>query len=187
MDQNNHLSNVDWAEWTMGEVLTHYPGARRAIFRRYHLGGCSSCGFSLDETLGNLCQRNGALDPHEVMEEVTRSAEADREMEISPHELKELLTQDPPPHILDIRTREEWDAVRLPQATFFSNHLMQEMLVGWPKDRLVVIIDHHGQRSLDAVAYFLGQGFQHVKSLQGGIDAWARQIDPDMPRYEIEA
>ena len=32
----------------MGEVLEVFPGAQRALFRQYHIGGCGSCGFSLD-------------------------------------------------------------------------------------------------------------------------------------------
>ena len=33
------------SESTMGEVLDVYPGARRALFKKYHIGGCSGCGF----------------------------------------------------------------------------------------------------------------------------------------------
>ena len=46
----------------MREVLENFPGAQRALFRRYHIGGCSSCGFSPDETLAQVCARNGNLD-----------------------------------------------------------------------------------------------------------------------------
>ena len=43
---------------TMGQILETLPGARRAIFARYHLGGCQSCAFSNDETLEELCYRS---------------------------------------------------------------------------------------------------------------------------------
>ena len=43
------------ANSAMREVLEIFPGAQRALFRRYHIGGCSSCGFSPDETLAQLC------------------------------------------------------------------------------------------------------------------------------------
>ena len=46
---------------TMQQVLEVYPGARRALFRRYHIGGCSSCGFQPEETLEKVCQRNNNL------------------------------------------------------------------------------------------------------------------------------
>jgi rhodanese-related sulfurtransferase len=41
-------------------------------------------------------------------------------------------------------------------------------------------------RSLDAAAYFQGQGFENVKGLRGGIDAWSREIDASVPRYHLE-
>ena len=51
----------------MREVLEAYPGAQRALFRRYHIGGCSSCAFQPEETLAALCQRNGGLKVDEVL------------------------------------------------------------------------------------------------------------------------
>ena len=50
------------ADSAMEEVLVVFPGARRALFRKYHIGGCSSCGFKMDETLGDICDRNNNLD-----------------------------------------------------------------------------------------------------------------------------
>ncbi|HUC86039.1 MAG TPA: hypothetical protein VL970_12655, partial [Candidatus Acidoferrales bacterium] len=59
----------------MREVLEKYPGAQRALFRKYHIGGCSSCGFSPDETLGQVCARNGGLDVDEVRGHIRSSHE----------------------------------------------------------------------------------------------------------------
>ena len=55
---------------TMAELLEAYPGAQRALFRNYHIGGCASCGFRSDETLAQVCHRNDGLDPEEVVESV---------------------------------------------------------------------------------------------------------------------
>jgi hypothetical protein len=55
---------------TMAELLRDYPGAQRALFRAYHNGGCSSCGFSPDETLAALCQRNEDLPVEEVVDTI---------------------------------------------------------------------------------------------------------------------
>jgi adenylyltransferase/sulfurtransferase len=38
-------------------------------------------------------------------------------------------------------------------------------------------------RSLDAASYFVGHGFEHVRSMSGGIEAWAQEIDPTLARY----
>ena len=69
---------------TMEEVLTAYPGARRALFRQYHIGGCSSCGFKMDETLGDICDRNNNLDVAAVLAEINSSHEADLKILIKP-------------------------------------------------------------------------------------------------------
>ena len=51
---------------SMRELLEQFPGAQRALFRRYHIGGCSNCGFRPDETLAGVCARNENLDVDEV-------------------------------------------------------------------------------------------------------------------------
>ena len=88
--------------------------------------------------------------------------------------------------ILDIRTREEHEAVRIEGTRFLDQVSMQEVLATKPKDDLLVILDHDGSRSLDAAAYFAGHGFRNVKCLRGGIDAWSVHVDPSLPRYTLE-
>jgi rhodanese-related sulfurtransferase len=172
-------------DMTMAELLEAYPGAQRALFRNYHIGGCASCGFRPDETLAEVCQRNDGLDPEEVLESVRRAWEQDERMMISPQEVKDLL-ETKGAEILDIRTREEYDAVRVEGAQFLDHARLQEVLATKPKDDLLVILDHNGSRSLDAAAYFAGHGFTNIKCLRGGIDAWSVQVDPNLPRYTLE-
>ncbi len=171
---------------TMRELLEQFPGAQRALFRRYHIGGCASCGFSPEETLAGVCARNDHLDVEEVMEEIVSSDAADRALQIEPAELASRLTNGEPLKLLDIRTREEFEAVKLPGAQLFSQELMQRALSDWSRDDLLVIYDHKGARSLDAAAYFQGHGFENVKSLRGGIDTWSSEVDPKLPRYHLE-
>lgn len=171
---------------TMKEVLETFPGAQRALFRRYHIGGCSSCGFQPEETLSALCVRNNRLDVQEVVEHIRQSHEEDQKIQISPADLAALLSAENPPRLLDIRTREEWDTVKIESAVFFTQDLMQEMLSRWPRDLPLVIYDHQGKHSMDAAAYFLGHGFTKVRSLRGGIDAWAQGVRPDLLRYQLQ-
>jgi rhodanese-related sulfurtransferase len=172
-------------EITMRELLELYPGAQRALFQRYHIGGCSSCGFSPDETLGGVCARNDNLPFQEVAEHIRQSHEQDERMRIDPAELATRLS-DGTTRVVDVRTREEWEAAQIEGSLLLTQELMQEILSRWDKEALLVLVDHHGTRSLDAAAYFAGHGFTDVKSLRGGIDAWSREIDPNVPRYHIE-
>ncbi|HEY1583731.1 MAG TPA: rhodanese-like domain-containing protein [Chthoniobacterales bacterium] len=171
---------------TMRELLEQFPGAQRALFRRYHIGGCASCGFSPEETLAGVCARNENLDVDEVSEHILTSDLADRAMQIEPQELSERLAAGETIHLLDIRTREEFDAVKLPDAELFTQESMQEIMVKWSRADLLVIYDHQGARSMDAAAYFQGHGFEKIKSLRGGIDAWSAEVDPKLPRYHLE-
>ena len=86
----------------MREVLEKFPGAQRALFRRYHIGGCSSCGFSPDETLAQVCARNGNLDAAEVLTHIESSHEQDAKILISPVELTQLRQADQSVRLVDV-------------------------------------------------------------------------------------
>jgi rhodanese-related sulfurtransferase len=169
---------------TMRDLLVRLPGAQRALFRHYHIGGCSSCGFRPDETLAEVCARNGDLAVNEVIEHLLASHEADQQVQLSPAEAAKFVNERKA-RLVDIRTREEFDAVHIDGSTFFTQELMHE-LGGWDRDTLIVFVDHQGTRSMDACAYFTGHGLENVRALRGGIDAWSCEIDPNLPRYELE-
>ncbi len=172
------------AETPMQELVSQFPGAQRALFRGYHIGGCSSCGFRPEETLAEVCERNGGLAVSEVVAFLNQAREVDEQMEISLTEANALL-QSGEVTFVDIRSREEFEAVQLPGSVLFTEELMHE-LPGWDRSRPIVFVCHHGVRSMDAAAYFAGHGLQNVRSLRGGIDAWSCEIDPLLPRYELE-
>ena len=75
----------------MRELLEQFPGAQRAMFRKYHIGGCSSCGFSPEETLAGVCARNENVDVEEAIEHIIASDAAERAMQIEPRELADTL------------------------------------------------------------------------------------------------
>ena len=169
---------------TMKRVLELFPGAQRALFRRYHIGGCASCAFQPDETLAGLCARNN-LNPDEVLRHIESSHEQDQELLVAPSELAKL-REAGSVRLVDVRSREEFEAARIEGAVLLSQPVMQDILGHWPREGLMVIYDHRGQHSLDAAAYFTGQGFRQVRCLRGGIDAWSKEIDPKIPRYRLE-
>jgi rhodanese-related sulfurtransferase len=170
---------------TMHEVLEVFPGAQRALFRRYHIGGCSSCGFQPDETLAQVCARNGNLDVAEVLAHIQSSHEQDVKVLISPKELSELLQQDKSVKLVDVRSREEFEAVHIEGSVLLSQNVMRELMASGSNTNPVVVVDHAGKNGLDAAAYFMGHGLQNVRCLRGGIDAWAQEVDPKLRRYKL--
>src|SRR3954470_20933541 len=91
---------------TMRELLVQFPGAQRALFRKYHIGGCASCGFAPEETLAGVCARNENLNVDQVIEQITTSHDADLALQIEPRELAARLAANEPIYLLDVRTRE---------------------------------------------------------------------------------
>ena len=169
----------------MRELLENFPGAQRALFRRYHIGGCSSCGFAPDETLAQVCSRNGNLDVAEVLAHIQSSHEQDAKILISPKELAELLQHDKSVKLVDVRSREEFEAVHIEGSVLLSQDVMRELMASGSNTNPVVVVDHAGKNGLDAAAYFMGHGLQNVRCLSGGIDAWAQEVDPKLRRYKL--
>jgi len=169
----------------MSAVLEVFPGAQRALFRRYHIGGCSSCGFSPDETLAQVCARNGNLSVAEVLAQIQSSHEQDAKILISPKELAELLQKDKSVKLVDVRSREEFEAMNIAGSALLSQDVMQKLMASGSNTKPIVVIDHTGRNGLDAAAYFMGHGLQNVRCLRGGIDAWAQEVDSKMRRYKL--
>ncbi len=169
----------------MSAVLAAFPGAQRALFRRYHIGGCSQCGFQPTETLAQVCARNGQLEVNEVLAHIRTSHEQDAKIFIEPKELAEWRKQEPTLRLVDVRSREEFEAVNIAGAQLLSQDVMRQLLGDGSNARPLVIVDHQGKNALDAAAYFLGHGLQNVRCLRGGIDAWAREVEPTLRRYQL--
>jgi rhodanese-related sulfurtransferase len=167
--------------WTMQQVTTVFPSAQRALFQKYHVGGCSSCGFQPTDTLGTVVNNHG-LDINEVVQHIQRSQETEKDLEITPRETADLLKQGKI-KLVDVRTPEEYSIAKVEGSVLVDQSLAQEIMQSWPKDTAIVTICHHGVRSLDAAAYLRGHGFANTRSMSGGIEAWAVMIDSSVQRY----
>ena len=179
------MNDTITGESSMQEVLQIFPGAQRALFRKYHIGGCSSCGFRPDETLAGVCERNGDLPVGEVLEKIQQSHDEDARILLEPADLAKRLAKGENIRLVDIRSREEFEAVHIKDAVLLTQPLMQEILGSWDNEQQFVMIDHQGQKGLDAAAYYLGHGMPNVHALRGGIDAWSLEVDSSIRRYTL--
>lgn len=85
--------------------------------------------------------------------------------------------------LLDVREATELAICSVPAARHIPMGQIPANLDQLPRDRDILVMCHHGVRSL-RVTYFLRQhGFDRVANVAGGIDAWAEQVDPGMARY----
>ena len=102
---------------------------------------------------------------------------------IAPVDLKQLLAQDNPPLILDVREIEELKICSLPNAIHIPLGNLPMALDTLPEGRSVVTVCHYGRRSLQAALFLKNHGIDQVLNLTGGINAWAEQVDASMKRY----
>lgn len=169
-------------ESTMEQILERFPAAQRALFQRYHVGGCSSCGFQPTDTLAQVCKDHNILDVKEVIEHIHRAQELDEKMQVSPAEVKGWQDAGEDFSFIDVRQPEEVAIVRIPGAEPID-YSDSEKYMQLPKDRRIVFACKSGMRSLDVAAYFVGHGFTNVMSLRGGLDGWRAEVDASLADY----
>jgi monothiol glutaredoxin len=102
--------------------------------------------------------------------------------QLTPAELHELRESEAPLRLVDVRTPAERARVKLEDSVLFDEESYRE-LSELPKDTRLVFYCHTGERSQAAAAQFVLLGFEDVHNLAGGIDAWAQDVDPSLPRY----
>jgi rhodanese-related sulfurtransferase len=89
-----------------------------------------------------------------------------------------------PPLLLDVREPWEIATASLPGAVAIPmNEIPARAHTELDPDQPIIVLCHHGARSLSVTMWLRNQGFDHVQSLAGGIDEWSRTIDPTIPRY----
>ena len=84
--------------------------------------------------------------------------------------------------LIDVRGSEEQALASLDAAKTMSGETMQE-IEAMPKDTALAFICHVGNRSQVAAEHFRKQGFTNVSNVVGGIDAWSKEIDTEVPEY----
>jgi len=105
------------------------------------------------------------------------------DLQMEPQALQAALQRGERPRLIDVREPWEHEICRLEGAELIplgeipTRH--QELL----DSEDVVLYCHHGIRSLDAAAWLRQQGVEGARSLAGGIERWAQEIDPGVPRY----
>jgi rhodanese-related sulfurtransferase len=104
--------------------------------------------------------------------------------EITPEEVKAKLDRHETFTLLDVREPWEYETARMNASKLMPmgdvpSRAHQELD---PEDHIVVVC-HHGVRSMNVTAWLRQQGFEKAQSMRGGIDAWSRQIDAAVPKY----
>ena len=105
------------------------------------------------------------------------------ETEISPQDLKARLDRNQAPLLLDVRQDWETRLARLPNAVHIPIEELELRVDELSRDDDIVVYCHQGVRSAAVAEYLRSLGFRAVRNLSGGLDLWARTVDPGMRRY----
>jgi rhodanese-related sulfurtransferase len=104
--------------------------------------------------------------------------------EITPEQFKKLRDQKSSYTLVDVREPWEFQTAKIEGATLMPvgdvpSRAHQEL----DPEQHIVVYCHHGVRSMNVTSWLRQQGFEKAQSLAGGIDRWAREADPSVPKY----
>ena len=105
------------------------------------------------------------------------------DIQIEPHELKQRLDRGDKLLLVDVREPWEHEICRIEGTRLIPLGMLAANLAALEQADEVVLYCHRGMRSLDAAAWLRAQGIEGAQSLAGGIERWATEIDPSVPRY----
>jgi rhodanese-related sulfurtransferase len=103
--------------------------------------------------------------------------------EISVSELKRKRDANDGHLLLDVREPHEIETASLSGSLAIPMQDIPKRMGELPRDREIVVMCHGGRRSERVVQFLEQSGFDNLKNLAGGIDAWSREIDPSVPKY----
>jgi rhodanese-related sulfurtransferase len=105
--------------------------------------------------------------------------------QLRPQQLAEWLADDSrrKPVLLDVREPWEVALCKLPGSLNIPMHLVPLRSNELKPEDEIVLICHHGRRSMQVGMFLERQGFSSLINLTGGVNAWADEVDPNLPRY----
>jgi adenylyltransferase/sulfurtransferase len=112
-------------------------------------------------------------------------AQDDSALEVTPQDLKHILDVGRPITLLDVREPHEWDIARIEQARLTPLSQFESFIPDLKRDDEIYLYCYKGKRSMTALKKLSEAGFdaKRLRSLAGGIDRWAEEVEPEMPRY----
>ena len=107
-------------------------------------------------------------------------------LEVSVAAARQKLTNQPKTVLLDVREPAEYDLAHLPESLLIPMNLVPgelQKLESLADEAEILVLCHHGVRSLQVAAWLQSKGIDNVSSINGGIDRWSVEVDPAIPRY----
>lgn len=103
--------------------------------------------------------------------------------EVTAQQLKERIDARQPMTLLDVREPHEYEINRIDGARLTPLSSFESYISELDPSEDIYLYCYKGKRSMNALQQLKERGFKNLHSLQGGIDKWAEEVEPEMPRY----
>lgn len=101
----------------------------------------------------------------------------------TPHDIKQRIDAGDDLLLIDVREPDELRIASVEGAHAYPMSQAMSWIDDLPRDRELVIMCHHGSRSMQVASALAQRGHTNLTNMQGGIDAWSQQVDPSIRRY----
>ncbi len=155
----------------MSDLIAAYPGARRALFKGFHVGGCQSCGFAETDTITDVATKHDK-DAQAMVSYIQDAHQREAALLISPQDALAMFRNGSGSRMIDLRSPGEYEASHIEGAEPISESFAEEIMT-WPKDSSIILYCQDGQGSMNAAAYMSDYGFTRVQCVDGGYPALA--------------
>jgi rhodanese-related sulfurtransferase len=102
---------------------------------------------------------------------------------LMPEQVQQLLKENNDIVLLDVREKWEFEICNIDSSINIPMNEVPAVVKNLATDSETIVICHHGARSMQVAYYLENAGFSDIINLDGGLDAWARMVDPTMPQY----
>jgi rhodanese-related sulfurtransferase len=102
---------------------------------------------------------------------------------ITPAEAAERIKNGEKFRFIDVREPQEFAVAHVEGAELLPLTRFNEWIDSLDPEEEIVVMCHHGIRSANVCMFLVRNGFEKVYNLEGGIDLWSKEVDPNVPRY----
>jgi molybdopterin/thiamine biosynthesis adenylyltransferase/rhodanese-related sulfurtransferase len=168
---------IDAGETLVGRLL-HFD-ALKMKFREFKLRRDPEC-----PVCGENPRITGPIDYEQFCSGDSGAAATDGAIPlISANELKQRMDAKESLTLIDVREPWEYEAAQINGSRLIPLGELKSRMNEVPREGMIVLHCHSGYRSEQGALLLTQAGFKNVYNLEGGIDAWSRDVDPDVPRY----
>lgn len=170
---------------SMKQLNDQWPDAHSLLFKQFHIG-LPVNGYGQEETIGSVCKSQNKNEL-EILNFLNEEYSDKHIAVIKPEEL-DLKIQSGTTNLVLLDIRESWerDISKVEGSIFITQENCESTIQSLNHEKEIVLIDWKQDRSPSFLKWLRQKGFNNVKCLEGGIDAWTEKVASHLNRYDID-